>query len=244
MIQRRTAVALLASPLLLTGCGGGAEATESRTPARRPAPAPTPGSSTEPAPRGIPGLGPERLAEIPERCGQAVVVTGRGPNSPLCTAVLHQRSATGWQAGPAWPAHNALRGWSAHHMIGDLRSPLGVYTLSDAGGLLPDPGSRLPYHHSGGFHSPGTGFEGEPLEGSFDYVVAIDYNRKPGTSPLDWTRPLGPKRGGGVWLHVDHGGPTHGCVSVAKAHMKELLRTLDPARHPAVVMGHADWLAR
>ncbi|GGS60210.1 L,D-transpeptidase family protein [Streptomyces cinerochromogenes] len=237
MIRRRTAVALLVSPPLLTGCGGGAEAT-----GRRP-PAPTSGAAAPPGPHGIPGLGPRRSAAIPERCTQAVVVTGRGANSPLCTVVLHQRTAAGWQASPAWPAYNALRGWSAHHMIGDLRSPLGVYTLSDAGGLLPDPGSRLPYHRSGAFHSPGTGFEGEPLEGSFDYVIAIDYNRRPGTSPLDRTRPLGPKRGGGVWLHVDHGGPTHGCVSVAKAHLKDLLRTLDPGRHPVVVMGHADWLA-
>jgi L,D-peptidoglycan transpeptidase YkuD (ErfK/YbiS/YcfS/YnhG family) len=246
MIQRRTAVALLASPLLLTGCGGGAEATERRTMPGRPAPTATPtpaAAQAEQAPRGIPGLGPRRAAAIPGRCRQAVVVTGRGRNSPLCTVVLYERTATGWQAGPAWPAHNALRGWSAHHMVGDLRSPLGVYTLSDAGGLLPDPGSRLPYHHGGGFHSPGTGFKGEPLEGSFDYVIAIDYNRRPGTSPLDWTRPLGLSRGGGVWLHVDHGGPTHGCVSIAKAHMKDLLRTLDPARHPVVVMGYADWLA-
>ncbi|MEU1164548.1 hypothetical protein ABZ372_29845, partial [Streptomyces sp. NPDC005921] len=75
-------------------------------------------------------------------------------------------------------------------------------------------------------------------------LFAINYNREPGTSPLDWTRPLGTSRGGGIWLHVDHGGPTHACVSVAKAHMRELLRTLDPDRHPVVVMGHADWLAR
>ncbi|MFF4575184.1 L,D-transpeptidase family protein [Streptomyces sp. NPDC001410] len=249
MIDRRAAVALLVSPLLLTGCGGGAEATERRTPAARPAPTatPTPTSTSQPvaesAPRRIAGLGPKLHAAIPDRSRQAVVVTGRGRNSPLSTVVLHERTAGGWQAGTEWPAHNALRGWSAHHTAGDLRSPLGVFTLSDAGGLLTDPGSRLPYHHSGGFVSPGTGFEGEPLAGSFDYVVAIDYNRRPGTSPLDWTRPLGPGRGGGVWFHVDHGGPTHGCVSLAKSHMKDLLRTLDPERHPMVVMGYADWLA-
>ncbi|MFG2122483.1 L,D-transpeptidase family protein [Streptomyces sp. NPDC048710] len=251
MIDRRAAVALLVSPLLLTGCGGGAEATERRTPAARPAPTatptptptPTPESVVESAPRRIAGLGPKIHAAIPDRSRQAVVVTGRGRNSPLSTVVLHERTATGWQPGTGWPAHNALRGWSAHHTAGDLRSPVGVFTLSDAGGLLADPGSRLPYHHSRGFVSPGTGFEGEPLAGSFDYVVAIDYNRRPGTSPLDWTRPLGPGRGGGVWFHVDHGGPTHGCVSVAKSHMKDLLRTLDPERHPVVVMGYADWLA-
>ncbi|MGW1627392.1 hypothetical protein ACWCQR_52425, partial [Streptomyces sp. NPDC002172] len=85
---------------------------------------------------------------------------------------------------------------------------------------------------------------GTDLGGSFEYVVAINYNRQTGTSPLDWTRPMGANRGGGVWLHVDHGGPTHACVSVAKAHMKELLRTLDPDRHPVIAMGFAGWLAR
>jgi L,D-peptidoglycan transpeptidase YkuD (ErfK/YbiS/YcfS/YnhG family) len=247
MIHRRTAVALLASPLLLTGCGGGAEATGRRAPGDRPAPTGTrtPRVQAARAPQGIPGLGPTRRAAIPARCTQAVVVTGRGKDSPLSTVVLYERTDadTGWRAGATWPAHNALHGWSGHHMLGDLRSPLGVYTLSDAGGLLPDPGAKLPYHRSAGFHSPGSGFEGEPLDGCFDYVVAIDYNREPGTSPLDWTRPLGAERGGGVWLHVDHGGPTHGCVSVSKAHMKDLLRTLDPARHPVVAMGYADWLA-
>lgn len=66
----------------------------------------------------------------------------------------------------------------------------------------------------------------------------------PGTSPLDWTRPLGAGKGGGIWLHVDHGGPTHGCVSLAQEHMRELMRTLDPAQHPVIVMGDAKSLAR
>ncbi|WP_406444977.1 hypothetical protein OHB00_48080 [Streptomyces sp. NBC_00631] len=247
MIHRRTAVALLsASPLLLSGCGGGAEAAPSRSQDDRPASpvtaSPTPANS--PQPSGIPGLGPRTTAAIPERAEQVVVASGRGENSPLSTVVLYERDDNVWQPGASWPAHNGKDGWSEHHMAGDLRSPVGVYGLTDAGGLLADPGSRLPYHRSYGFTSPGTGFEGEPLEGSFDYVIAVNYNRKPGTSPLDWTRPMGASRGGGVWLHVDHGGPTHACVSVAKAHMKELLRTLDPDRHPVVVMGHAGWLAR
>jgi L,D-peptidoglycan transpeptidase YkuD (ErfK/YbiS/YcfS/YnhG family) len=70
-------------------------------------------------------------------------------------------------------------------------------------------------------------------------VIAINYNRQPGTTPLDWTRPLGAARGGGIWFHVDHGGPTHGCVSLAREHMKALLRALDPDRGPVVVMGDA-----
>ncbi|MFI6039460.1 L,D-transpeptidase family protein [Streptomyces sp. NPDC051315] len=253
MIRHRAPVALLAASLLLTGCGGGAAAssdhkatsTEPASTGTPPAPGtPAPGVSARSAPQRLPGLGPKTGAAVPSAARQVVMVTGRGRDSPLSQVVLYERTSAGWRAGPVWPAHNALRGWTDHHMGGDLRSPVGVYGLTDAGGRLRDPGTRLPYHRSGAFTAPGTGFEGEPLAGSFDYVIAIDYNREPGTSPLDWTRPLGAERGGGIWLHVDHGGPTHGCVSIAEEHMKELLRALDPALHPVVVMGDHASLAR
>lgn len=168
------------------------------------------------------------------------MATGHGTNSPESTVVLHERTETGRQAGAGWSAHDAPHDWSDHHTAGDLRSPLGVYTLTDAGGLLRASGTRLPYHRSTGLVSPGTGFAGEPLAGSFDYVIAIDCNRRPGTSPLDRTHPLGAGRGGGIWFHVDHGGATHGCIRIAQAHMKELLCALDPGRYPVVVLGHAD----
>ncbi|WP_431043369.1 L,D-transpeptidase family protein [Streptomyces sp. P1-3] len=195
-------------------------------------------------PAELPGLGPRARDRVPGDAHQVLVVTGEGRRSSRATAVLYERTAAGWRAGPSWPAHNALRGWTDHHRLGDLRSPRGVFGLTDAGGLRPDPGTRLPYDHSAGFIATGVDFEGEPLAGAFDYVVAINYNRVAGTSPLDWTRPLGAKKGGGIWIHVDHDGPTHGCVSLSAPHMKRLLRTLDPARHPVVVMGDARYLAR
>ncbi|MFC0596780.1 L,D-transpeptidase family protein [Streptomyces palmae] len=191
----------------------------------------------------LPGLGPRTAAKLPARTRQVLLVTGEGQESDRATAVLFHRTRAGWRPGPVWPAHNALRGWTGDHHLGDLRSPRGVFTLSDAGGLRPDPGTRLPYHRSNDFVATGLGFEGESLTGAFDYVVAIDYNRVPGASPLDWRRPLGAERGGGIWIHVDHGGPTHGCVSLSEAHMKKLLHLLDPARHPVIVMGDRAHLA-
>ncbi|MFJ2831454.1 L,D-transpeptidase family protein [Streptomyces sp. NPDC087263] len=199
-------------------------------------------------PAQLPGLGTHTLSEIPANARQVVLVTGQGRNSSASQVVLYQRTGTGtgtgWEPGAAWPAHNALKGWTDDHHAGDLRSPIGVFALTDAGGLLADPGTKLPYDQSQGFTIGGTGFEGEPLAGSFDYVIAINYNREPGTSPLDWTRPLGTGKGGGIWLHVDHGGPTHGCVSLEEDHLEQLLRTLDPDRHPVIVMGDAESLER
>ncbi|MER5432537.1 L,D-transpeptidase family protein [Streptomyces sp. NPDC002588] len=251
--HRPHAVLLAASLLLLTGCGGGVAASTGPThPANSTNPtnstttiqAGVPAPSDAALPTRIPGLGPKTRAAVPADARQVVVVTGRGSNSNVSSVVLYQRTAAGWQAGTPWPARNALNGWSDQHMSGDLHSPVGVYGLTDAGGLLPDPGTKLPYDQNSGFQATGTGFEGESLAGTFDYVVAINYNRQPGTSPLDGTKPLGAGRGGGIWFHVDHGGPTHGCVSLSEAHMKELLRALDPTQHPVVVMGDGASLAR
>ncbi|MGC0313137.1 L,D-transpeptidase family protein [Kitasatospora acidiphila] len=192
----------------------------------------------------IPGLGPTFAAKIPAEANQVVLASGSDKNSSTTTVTLWSRTPDGrWRPGVSWPAHNGDQGWSTDKRNGDLRSPIGVFTLSDAGGLKSDPGSKLPYHQDSDFVAGGTGFNGESLAGAFDYVVAIDYNRVTGSSPLDPREPLGTARGGGVWLHVDHGGPTHACVSIAEDHMAELVRTLDPAAHPVIVMGDTASLA-
>lgn len=204
--------------------------------------------AASPQPTELPGLGAKTRAAVPATARQAFVVTGDSVDSNRSTAVLYTRdgpAGPGWRAtlGP-WPAHNALNGWTGEHWEGDLRSPIGVFTLTAAGGRLAPPDTALPYELSPDFRVTGEGFHGEPLEGSFDYVVAIDYNRLPGTSPLDHTRPLGEERGGGIWVHVDHGGPTQGCVSVTEDRMKDLLGALDPAMKPVIVMGDAESLGR
>lgn len=257
-VRKGTATVLtcaLSAALVLTGCTAG------RSPAPTPhaaqgghdgrdgeaGPPATPRAPRQPRPVArIPGVGPETHARIPDGTTQVLVVSGESAEGNVVSAALQERDrAGGWHrvAGP-WSGHNALRGWTDAHVAGDLRSPIGVFRIGDAGGRLPDPGARVPYDQDEEFEVSGTGFVGEPLEGSFDYVVAIDYNRVAGTTPLNKERPMGPERGGGVWIHVDHGGPTQACVSLPRENMAELLRLLDPAREPVVVMGPAPELAR
>ncbi|WP_301370202.1 L,D-transpeptidase family protein [Streptomyces xanthophaeus] len=192
------------------------------------------------AAQGLTGVSEQTRARIPAESRQLILVTGKAVDSSESTAAFYTRPAAGadWVRTESWPARNGAKGWSTEREYGDLTSPMGVFALTDAGGLLPEPpGTRLPYDMNNGFVPSGLGVNGESLAGSFDYVVAIDFNRRPGRSPLDPVMPDGEDKGGNIWLHVDHDGPSQGCVGIPKAAMQKVLETLDPAAKPVIVMG-------
>ena len=231
---------------LASGCGGTGPAAHDLIIAAGTDPAvvqasPPAGPALPATPRGtayIPKLGPQTLATIPRETKQVVVVSAKALTSTTSLVSEWQRTPTGWVRvrGPL-PAHNGYLGWSEHHEAGDGKTPIGTYTLTSAGGELPDPGTRLPYDQQTGYYDVGGTFLGHDLAGSFDYVLSIDYNHVPGSPPSDYRMPLGTDRGQGVWFHVDHGSPTHACVSIAREQMRLLLRWLRPADRPVVVMG-------
>ncbi|WP_326589777.1 L,D-transpeptidase family protein [Streptomyces sp. NBC_01294] len=217
---------------------------DSRPPAADRAARDAPREAPREAPRdplqGLTGISEQTRARIPAESRQLILVTGRARDSSESTAALYNRPAAGadWIRAASWPARNGAKGWSTERTYGDLTSPQGVFALTDAGGLLPKPpGTRLPYDKDASFVATGRGVNGESLAGSFDYVVAIDFNRRPGTSPLDPVKPEGERKGGNIWLHVDHDGPSQGCVGIPKEAMKQVLETLDPAAKPVIVMG-------
>jgi L,D-peptidoglycan transpeptidase YkuD (ErfK/YbiS/YcfS/YnhG family) len=183
----------------------------------------------------IPDVGDGLHQRIPANSRQVVAVYGEGKDSADSRIVLYTKSGGTWDQTRSWQGHNGKKGWTTDHREGDKRSPVGVFTLSDAGGVLADPGAKLPYTQSAGFQAPR--YWARSHWHDFDYVIAIDYNRVKGTSPNDPTRPQGQSKGGSIWLHMDHGSGTSACVSLSKSGMEYLLRTLDPAKHPVVVMG-------
>ncbi|WP_419993316.1 L,D-transpeptidase family protein [Streptomyces boninensis] len=183
----------------------------------------------------LPGVGKALYGKIPKESRQLVAVYGNDKDSAFSRVVLYEKQGSKWHAEHRWAAHNGKRGWTPNHREGDKRSPVGVFTLSDAGGVLADPGAKLPYARTSAFTAPR--YWPKSHWHDFDLVVAIDYNRVKGRSPLDPTRPQGQKKGGSIWFHMDHGSGTSGCVSMSKDAMTTLLRTLDPKQHPVAVMG-------
>ncbi|UQX02398.1 hypothetical protein [Streptomyces sp. RerS4] len=226
----------------------GAPTPQTRTDARPQTPDRAVHASQRPEARrdprqGLPAdLDEAARARIPADSRQLVLVTGKAKDSSESTVSLYTRATPGgdWTRAARWPGRNGAKGWSTERAYGDLTSPIGVFSLTDAGGRLPaPPGTRLPYDRDAAFVPSGRGVNGESLAGSFDYVVAIDYNRRQGVSPLDPAKPEGEHKGGNIWLHVDHDGPSQGCVGVPKEAMKHLLETLDPAANPVIAMGPA-----
>ncbi|WP_308288522.1 hypothetical protein [Streptomyces macrolidinus] len=200
------------------------------------------GSASAPAagPTRIPGIGDWLYGQIPTDSRQVVAVYGDGEDSPNSTIVLYAKYGSVWSEAGRWRGHNGRKGWTTDHHEDDMRSPVGVFTLSDAGGVLADPGTRLPYSQSEAYEVPRSW--GEAHRRDFYYVIAVDYNRVPGTPPNDPTRPEGQTKGGGIWMHLDHGDGTLACVSLPEEGITHLLRTLDPAQDPVVVMGDREAL--
>jgi L,D-peptidoglycan transpeptidase YkuD (ErfK/YbiS/YcfS/YnhG family) len=188
----------------------------------------------------IPGVGQLMMSEIPLATRQVILVTGQDRTADTNTVTLWQRdgSGSGWtQVGFALTGRNGAGGWTLSHREGDRTTPIGVFSLTAAGGRLADPGTGLPYEYQPSFYRAGSGAEADPFADAFNYVVAIDYNRVPGHPPSDPTRPLGAAAGGDIWIHVDHASATSGCITVSEDAIEAILRWLSPANHPVIIMG-------
>jgi|GEM_PF-884977 len=194
----------------------------------------------------LPGIGEWAATRLPAGTRQVILVSAPDRASTSNTVTLWERASetSPWtRHGLALAGRNGANGWTTDHREGDRSSPIGVFGLTAAGGRLPDPGTALPYEYQPRFFVAGSGDLDDPMTVAFNYVVAIDYNRIPGRPPSDPARPLGERAGGDIWLHVDHQAPTKGCVTVAQNELASIMRWLDPATHPMIIMGDAASLA-
>jgi L,D-peptidoglycan transpeptidase YkuD (ErfK/YbiS/YcfS/YnhG family) len=76
----------------------------------------------------------------------------------------------------------------------------------------------------------------------YDYVAVLDYNLPEGpirTGANGVRRSSNPpdtSRGGGIFLHVDNGNKTAGCIAVTKSAMRDLMTWMDPKKDPVIVI--------
>lgn len=157
---------------------------------------------------------------------------------------------------------------------GTGKTPAGTFAIPHAFGRLADPGTRLPYRqfdrndawtydprHPSTYNlfqtadvswrSYGGYVERLWEYGSqYRYVAVLDYNLPGGTVTTgpDGIRrtdaPANTRAGGGIFLHVSNGTKTAGCVAIPQAAMRQVLRWLDPAKHPRIVIGPESAITR
>jgi L,D-peptidoglycan transpeptidase YkuD (ErfK/YbiS/YcfS/YnhG family) len=145
-------------------------------------------------------------------------------------------------------------------------TPTGVYDILSGFGRKADPGTDLEYirvdrndvwpydprrprtynvfqNAGGNWRSSGKYVEYLWDMGmQYNYVAVLDYNLPKGPIRTNKrgirqsTTPPNTSRGGGFFLHVDNGKKTAGCIAVKESVMRDLMRWLDPAKDPVIVI--------
>jgi L,D-peptidoglycan transpeptidase YkuD (ErfK/YbiS/YcfS/YnhG family) len=170
-------------------------------------------------------------------CAQVVHVQATSMATTYATVTL--TSCGKLVAGP-WPARVGYRGLSAHHREGDGTTPLGTYPLGPTVyGIDANPGVKLRYHRL----TCGDWWDEDPRSSAYNTFQHVACGTQPpfgGGSEALWQATVAyqyfavveynaarvPGRGSGIFLHVDTGSATNGCVSLPRADLVRTLRWL------------------
>ena len=170
-------------------------------------------------------------------CPQQIRVDAPSTSSTVASLSLVECGRT--VLGP-WRARVGRRGLSAHHREGVGTTPLGTYRIGPVlYGLAPGPGGRLRFHRL----VCGDWWDEDPRSPSYNLFRHVRCGVRPpfaGGSEALWRATVAyrlfavveynaarvPGRGSGIFLHVDTGRATNGCVSVAESRLRALLGRL------------------
>jgi L,D-peptidoglycan transpeptidase YkuD (ErfK/YbiS/YcfS/YnhG family) len=173
-------------------------------------------------------------------CTQQIRVVA--PSTASTTAAVSLYECGVRVAGP-WRAHIGYHGLSAHHREGDGTTPLGTYSIGPVVyGLAPEPSRlHLRYHRL----VCGDWWDEDPASPTYNRFRHVTCGVRPpfgGASEALWRATVAyrlfavvgynaarlPGRGSGMFLHVDTGHATNGCVSLPLTRLQWLLERLRP----------------
>jgi L,D-peptidoglycan transpeptidase YkuD (ErfK/YbiS/YcfS/YnhG family) len=171
------------------------------------------------------------------QCPQVVRVSAATTHTTYAVLTLTE---CGRRALGPWRVRVGYRGLSAHHREGDGTTPLGTYRIGPiVYGLTPNPGVRFRYHRL----VCGDWWDEDVRSPTYNLFRHIRCGLSPpfaGGSEALWRATVAyrlfavvevnaarvPGRGSGIFLHVDTGHATNGCISLAEPRLRALLRRL------------------
>jgi L,D-peptidoglycan transpeptidase YkuD (ErfK/YbiS/YcfS/YnhG family) len=204
---------------------------------------PLAGASPASAVGGLAG----RLRTLPAGTTQVLIVHGARYRTTTARLEAYAKVGRSWRRviGPV-TARIGAAGFTDRKVEGDRATPTGVYALgSTMYGTGANPGVRYRYHRL----VPGDWWNGNPASPGYNRFV-VGANPGGASEPLWRIRPQYssfavinanvpalPGRGSGIFLH--QGVPGHatlGCVSLPRASLVRVLRWLNPAAAPRIVL--------
>ncbi len=197
---------------------------------------------------GAPAARPAAVAAGRQAGDQLVTVIAASYGATRAELTAYRRVDGRWRRvfGPwaVWIGRNGMAPPGAKRE-GDGRTPSGTFGFGFFFGVDLNPGVHFPYRriHAYDFwdddpasprynlwvdaRQASPGADPEPMDVSaYDYGAVIAYNtaRTPGL-------------GSAIFLHINIGTPTAGCVTLPVGELLEILRWLNPADSPRITMG-------
>jgi L,D-peptidoglycan transpeptidase YkuD (ErfK/YbiS/YcfS/YnhG family) len=184
---------------------------------------------------------------------QLITVQAARRKSTYATLRTWRRVDSCWLpvAGP-YSARVGRNGLRLNRREGDGTTPIGLFTISSRMfGNQPNPGVKFRYTRL----RCGDWWVEDPASPAYNTFQRIGCGRRPPfkTTTPDMSKdrrayaylavvefnmnPVVPGRGSGIFLHVQTGSPTNGCVSLPRAQLLRILRWLSPSASPRIVIG-------
>lgn len=178
---------------------------------------------------------------------QVISVVGVGGSDAKMD--VWQRGPAGWQPiGAGIPAKIGANGMAPQTHDGEMKTPMGVFTLDFAFGTAPSPGGGLQYVQV----TPDHWWDGDMKSPTYNTMQVCKKAQCPfNTDPASGTENLNitaykhavvmgvnkarvPGNGGAFFVHTTDGGPTAGCVAIDDATLVKIMQWLRPGAVIAV----------
>lgn len=178
-------------------------------------------------------------------CSQVVVVTASNMYTRSAVTSVYEKKSSGWKK--VISGIDTLLGQNGLCYASERKqftntTPAGLFNFKFVFGNQPNPGTKMQYRrisdnsywdeNSGSptynrWVEKDPGGENEHLiaEPFYKYSVVIDYN---------WNQV--PNKGAGIFLHVKPPLYTGGCVGIDEAPLLQIIRWLDPAKNPKILI--------
>ncbi len=239
----RRGLAALALAALAGGCAAApGPPRDPGSPRAAPAPAPAPGTAST-----GPGPAAEGRAARPA-VRQLITITAAAYGDTYAVLTAYQRASHGWQRvfGP-WTARIGRNGFAppGQKREGDGRTPSGSFFIPYFFGDGPNPGFRFRYREV----RPYDFWDDDPASPRYNEWVD-NRQASPGANPepmdvsayydglvIGYNTARTPGLGSAIFLHLNIGIATAGCVTLPPGELLPLMRWLNPGRSPLIRIG-------